>query len=74
LATLKERIRKKEIAMTDKEENKTIALGTSKINYMDPRVTIAWCKRNDVPVEKCYSKTHRDKFQWAMPIEKEFQW
>eukprot|EP00124_Ichthyophonus_hoferi_P004154 Ihof_evm1s423 gene=Ihof_evmTU1s423 len=38
---MKERIKKKEIAKTDRDENKTIALGTSKINYMDPRITIA---------------------------------
>jgi hypothetical protein len=25
-----------------------IALGTSKINYMDPRITVAWCKRTEV--------------------------
>lgn len=27
----------------NKEELKTVALGTSKINYLDPRITVAWC-------------------------------
>ena len=36
----------------DKEENKTIALGTSKLNYLDPRISVAWCKKYDVPIEK----------------------
>ncbi|GAB5356758.1 hypothetical protein AAMO2058_000316300 [Amorphochlora amoebiformis] len=31
-----------------KDENKQVALGTSKINYMDPRITVAWCKRKNV--------------------------
>ncbi len=31
------------------QDLKTVALGTSKINYMDPRITVAWCKRNEVP-------------------------
>lgn len=35
-----------------KEDLKTVALGTSKINYLDPRITVAWCKRYEVPIEK----------------------
>ena len=31
--------------MKNKEDNKEVSLSTSKINYMDPRVTVAWCKR-----------------------------
>lgn len=42
-----------------KEDNKAVALGTSKINYMDPRITISWCKRKEVPIEKIFSKTLR---------------
>src|SRR5690349_3231217 len=30
------------------DETKEVSLGTSKINYMDPRVTVAWCKRTEV--------------------------
>jgi hypothetical protein len=29
-------------AMQVKEDLKTVALGTSKINYLDPRITVAW--------------------------------
>ncbi|XP_034373055.1 DNA topoisomerase I, mitochondrial isoform X4 [Arvicanthis niloticus] len=50
---------------TDKEENKQVALGTAKLNYLDPRISIAWCKRFGVPVEKIYSKTQRERFAWA---------
>lgn len=35
-----------------KDENKQIALSTSKLNYLDPRITVAWCKKNGVPIEK----------------------
>jgi hypothetical protein len=41
-------LQKAELAVAVKEDLKTVALGTSKINYMDPRITIAWCKRNEV--------------------------
>jgi len=52
----------------DKEENKTIALGTSKLNYLDPRISVAWCKKYDVPIEKVYNKTQREKFRWAIDM------
>jgi len=42
LERLKEQLAKLEIQETDKDENKTIALGTSKLNYLDPRISVAW--------------------------------
>ncbi|XP_062848150.1 DNA topoisomerase I, mitochondrial [Trichomycterus rosablanca] len=56
---------------TDREENKVIALGTSKLNYLDPRITVAWCKKHSIPVEKIYNKTQRDKFAWAIDMADE---
>lgn len=50
------------------EENKTIALSTSKLNYLDPRISVAWCKRHEVPVEKVYNTTQRAKFRWAIEM------
>jgi DNA topoisomerase I len=58
---------------TDREENKTTALGTSKINYIDPRITAAWCKTHQVPIEKMFTKTLRDKFKWAMDVPEEWR-
>ena len=63
-----EQLNKLETQAVDKEENKTIALGTSKLNYLDPRISVMWCKKFDVPIEKVYTKTHRDKFRWAMEM------
>lgn len=68
LDRLKEQLTKLEVQATDKEENKEIALGTSKLNYLDPRITVAWCKKNNVPIEKIYNKTQRDKFRWAIDM------
>lgn len=42
LERLQEQLSKLEIQETDKDENKTIALGTSKLNYLDPRISVAW--------------------------------
>ncbi|KAI0978148.1 hypothetical protein GJ496_011121 [Pomphorhynchus laevis] len=71
LSKLKEQLTKLQIQATDKEENKQIALSTSKLNYLDPRISVAWCKRHSVPIEKIYSKTQRDKFMWAMHMAEE---
>ena len=48
--------------MQSKESLKTVSLGTSKINYLDPRITVAWCKKHEVPIEKIYTKVLLDKF------------
>lgn len=68
----KERIEKAKIALKKlrakkdmKIQLKNISLGTSKINYIDPRITIAFIKRNNIPIEKVFTKTLQDKFKWA---------
>ncbi|XP_064640344.1 DNA topoisomerase I, mitochondrial-like [Lineus longissimus] len=66
LERLEEQLTKLEVLQTDKDENKEIALGTSKLNYLDPRISVAWCKKWEVPIEKIYNKTQRDKFKWAI--------
>ena len=63
-----EDIRKLEIDIRNRDENKEVALGTSKINYMDPRISVAWCKRCEVPIDKIFARTLRDKFNWAMAV------
>jgi DNA topoisomerase-1 len=68
LQRLKDQLIKLEIQETDRDENKTIALGTSKLNYLDPRISVAWCKKFGVPIEKIYNKTQRDKFRWAIDM------
>ncbi|GCB67826.1 hypothetical protein scyTo_0012193, partial [Scyliorhinus torazame] len=71
LQRLEEQLMKLEVQATDKEENKQIALGTSKLNYLDPRITVAWCKKWHVPIEKVYNKTQREKFAWAIDMTDE---
>ncbi|EHH28809.1 DNA topoisomerase I, mitochondrial [Macaca mulatta] len=68
LEKLQEQLAWLSVQATDKEENKQVALSTSKLNYLDPRISIAWCKRFRVPVEKIYSKTQRERFAWALAM------
>mmetsp|Transcript_15779 Transcript_15779/g.38918 ORF Transcript_15779/g.38918 Transcript_15779/m.38918 type:complete len:808 (-) Transcript_15779:249-2672(-) len=57
-----------EAKKTMKDATKTVALGTSKINYMDPRITVAWCKRKQMPIEKVFPASLVVKFPWAMEV------
>merc|ERR1719254_77502 len=66
IAETKLRLDKHMHAMAVKEENKTVSLGTSKTNYMDPRITVSWCKRVDLAIERVFPRTTRTKFPWAM--------
>ncbi|XP_073732186.1 DNA topoisomerase I, like [Misgurnus anguillicaudatus] len=69
-----EQLMKLEVQATDREENKQIALGTSKLNYLDPRISVAWCKKFEIPIEKIYNKTQREKFAWAIDMaDKDFE-
>lgn len=65
---IKKLVSKKELKL----ELKNISLGTSKINYIDPRITVAWIKKYNFPVEKIFSETLRDKFQWAFDVDESF--
>ncbi|XP_034486437.1 DNA topoisomerase 1-like [Drosophila innubila] len=59
LSTLKAKLEKDSV-------RSNVALTTSKVNYLDPRITVAWCKRNNVPIEKVFNSTLRNKFKWAI--------
>ncbi|KAL7217879.1 hypothetical protein ACSBR2_011163 [Camellia fascicularis] len=67
------KIEKMERDKETKEDLKTVALGTSKINYLDPRITVAWCKRHEVPIEKIFNKSLLAKFAWAMDVIPSFR-
>lgn len=69
LAKEEKRLETENFRLAEKEAGKNLALGTSKINYMDPRITISWCKDNEVPIERVFQKTLRSKFAWAMDVD-----
>ncbi|KAL8714763.1 MAG: hypothetical protein Q9220_001276 [cf. Caloplaca sp. 1 TL-2023] len=66
LEKLDQRIQTMSYQAEDKENNKEVALGTSKINYIDPRLTVVFSKKFNVPIERFFSKTLREKFDWAI--------
>ena len=48
------------------EASYNISTSTSKVNYLDPRITVSWAKACDMPIEKLYNKTQLQKFVWSM--------
>lgn len=67
-----EKIKNKIIETNNKKdlkmELKNLSLSTSKTNYIDPRITIAFFKKHNLPLEKIFTQTLRDKFFWAMDV------
>lgn len=55
-------------------ESKSLSTGTSKINYIDPRITIAFLKRNglDDEMDKFFNKAQQSQFEWAMDVSDSF--
>lgn len=53
---LKEQLKKLRLQMTDREENKVIALGTSKLNYLDPRISVAWYDYSVISFQRTLNK------------------
>jgi len=56
-----------------KIELKNISLGTSKTNYIDPRITISFLKKHNIDVNKVFSKSLQEKFKWAFDVDDKFK-
>ncbi|PNS20401.1 hypothetical protein CAC42_5851 [Sphaceloma murrayae] len=68
---LQQRIDTMRIQGEDKKNTSDVALSTSKINYIDPRLSVVFSKKFGVPIEKLFSTSLRQKFQWAIESAQE---
>ncbi|CAG0889927.1 unnamed protein product [Darwinula stevensoni] len=50
------------------KKGKEIALNVSKIYYLDPRITVAWCKKHRIPIEKIFTPAEIEIFDWAIDM------
>lgn len=60
------KLEKLEADKIDKGEGAQIQNSTSKINYMDPRITIAFCMKTGLPLKQVFTATLIEKFAWAI--------
>jgi DNA topoisomerase-1 len=72
VAKLKERAKKLVIKRDMKNELKNISLQTSKVNYIDPRITVAFLKKHKIPFDKVFTRTEQDKFAWAFEVDENY--
>ena len=70
---IKNRIKKLKIKKSLKLDLKNVSLGTSKINYIDPRITIAFMKKHNIEIDKIFSKTLQEKFKWAFNVDENYK-
>ena len=73
IKTLEERIDKHQTQKQIRQKLAGVALSTSKVNYLDPRITVAWCKKYSLPLNKVFNKSLITKFKWAIE-EAEEDW
>ncbi|KAJ6314534.1 hypothetical protein OIU78_018085 [Salix suchowensis] len=47
--------------------------GKQKRNLTPEAITVAWCKRHEVPIDKIFNKSLLAKFTWAMDVDPQFR-
>jgi len=65
LLKLNDTLKKTKLKYELKKEMKNISLGTSKENYIDPRIILVFIKKYSIPIEKVFSSALIKKFTWA---------
>lgn len=55
-----------------KLEMKNVSLGTSKVNYIDPRITISFMKKHNISIDKLFTSALQDKFTWALDVDSNY--
>lgn len=70
---IKDNIKKLEAKKDIKIQMKNISLGTSKINYIDPRITVAFMKKHNLPIDKIFSKTLQERFKWSFAVGEDYK-
>jgi DNA topoisomerase-1 len=56
-----------------KTKMKNVSLGTSKNNYIDPRIIFSFIKKFEIPPEKLFTKVLLKRFEWASNIDKDYR-
>ena len=54
-------------------KNTDLNLNTSKINYLDPRITYAFCKKKNIHIKNVFSPKLCEQTSWALNTESNFR-
>lgn len=67
------RIKSLKLKKETKIKMKNVSLGTSKNNYIDPRIIFAFIKKFNIPPEKLFTTKLIKRFGWASKVDKDFK-
>ena len=73
IESIKEKIKNYKSKRELVKEMKNISLGTSKANYIDPRITVAFMKLHKLDINKIFSSTLQKKFTWAFNVDENYK-
>jgi len=73
LLKIKDQINKLKRMKENKNNFKNISLTTSKTNYIDPRITMSFIKKLDLPIDKFFTKILIEKYNWTLNIDPNFK-
>ena len=71
-----EKINKLTKQIEEKQILMSVAINTSLVNYIDPRIVASWTKSQNVPIDSVYNTTLQAKFKWAINLinDKDDEW
>jgi len=52
---------------------KNVSLGTSKNNYIDPRIIFAFIKKFEIPPDKLFTQVLIKRFEWASKVQTDYR-
>jgi DNA topoisomerase-1 len=67
------KIRSLKLKKETKLKMKNVSLGTSKNNYIDPRIIFSFIKRFEIPPQKLFTDALIKRFEWANKVDKEYR-
>jgi len=70
---IKNTIKSLKLKKETKIKMKHVSLGTSKNNYIDPRIIFAFINKFEIPPEKIFTKSLIKRFEWASNVNKDYR-
>jgi DNA topoisomerase-1 len=73
ISLIDSKIKSLKLKKETKLKMKNVSLGTSKNNYIDPRIIFAFIKKFDIPPEKLFTKVLLKRFEWASKVHSDYK-
>lgn len=73
ISKLNNKIKLLKLKRDTKIKMKNVSLGTSKTNYIDPRIVFSFMKKYNIPEDKLFTKTLLDRFKWATDVDSKWR-